>query len=1144
MFFVRKSHSTPVLFILAGMLLVTSCVVDKSYDISPSDIDLSVTLLEDGLTVPIGSSEKISLGDLINSAGEGINDFIETGSNGELILKYEGSTSLNDQLSDLDLKDMAVIDGVSFNEDFTYNIGDFDPDNFKIDGSEYDIKAKFDGLDLLSIKTSSISTSADNLKFQAGLDKLKDVMKDNDDLDLSKKIGNVTHNQTVLKRSEVSDKVAAHPSEKMEIGKDIIDNVTVDKTNVKVEVEGITLHEDVSAVSNLKTDPNAKMVVEMSLTNVFFTEGTAEPKVTLDFSKLFKIKGGSKITIDKNVDNGAMVLKTANGWKVSKTYDVEGLATTSYNGKIVLSEDVVVEGDITLNDLATTKTSFNSTSGDIAMNIKVSFTDLTIVSADLAVKVDPFEKTDNISFGDFEETALPNGIKDVKAVYLDESKPITLKIVPKNLDKLKEKKLDYVFTLDFPNSIKVKDAVNGKLEFSGDLAGGAVEKKIVLQEFTPTVKDGKVSLDANVGVTAKVTPSGLVVDSTNLPSSADEDLSFSVTVEGQPEIKDFLIQLGEYDESMDEMKGEIKIEAEGLGDFSGVHITPEGSPALVVKFNIPTIKGLSLKPGANGVKVVLPNFIVFNGSAIPAAYNFNAADNSIILKDSFPAQLSLPIKELYVKPMIVDGKTMIVGSYSATGSISIPSAEVSQDELQETFGTDIGIVITVPDIKAASISLDDKLSFDIDQKFDLTVKNIPEELVKINEILLDDVYVNMEAAFDGLPNSTPFAVDLTITLPDFISPNVVPIKGNVVNGKLTATPVKLEKLYNIEPVKIKDAKTGEEYNGLKGSIEIKGGLSADGANIDVHQLKSDITASIKASIQNKDGKIALSKASGVFSYDIEQETSLELDTLPDALKGDNLCLDLGDPQLNLDISTNLGIPMSATLELIPYVNGSAVESNKVTLNNVQLPCSEDATKTSVKKYTICKAASSAPAGREFIEANISNLLKQIPDKLTIKIIAGVDPNQTSVLEPSATYTLDIAYGINVPLSFGKDFSFTTDTELDLSGAASVIAMGDFGLKGKVLNDSPLNLSVQLDLLDPDGKVVPQSKSSSINIAGAKTSDFEIFLSPSDKSREIKSAKLTIKVSAIPDVPVKESDCLQFLNLVAVSASGITVNPSK
>ena len=73
MFLVRKSHSTTALVVFAVSLLVTACTVDKSYDINPKDIDLTVTLLEDGLTVPIGSSEKISLGDLINSAGEGVN---------------------------------------------------------------------------------------------------------------------------------------------------------------------------------------------------------------------------------------------------------------------------------------------------------------------------------------------------------------------------------------------------------------------------------------------------------------------------------------------------------------------------------------------------------------------------------------------------------------------------------------------------------------------------------------------------------------------------------------------------------------------------------------------------------------------------------------------------------------------------------------------------------------------------------------------------------------------------------------------------------------------------------------------------------------------------------------------------------------
>lgn len=1140
MFLVRKSHSTTALVVLAVSLLVTACTVDKSYDINPKDIDLTVTLLEDGLTVPIGSSEKISLGDLINSAGEGVNDFIKTGGNGELILSYDGSTSLNDQLAELDLKNMAVIDGVDFSSSFTHKLGDLDADKFKIEGKDYPLTVEFEGMDVLDVKTQPVSVSADNLTFNAGLDKLKDVMNNNEDLNLSSKIGNVSYNQNVLERDKVTNYVTLSPTETIDIPKDVIDKVSLpENTKVAVEVAGITLHNDVNKVSNLKTDPNARMVVEISLSNVFLTAGYAAPDVTLDFTKLFKIAGGSAV----NIKGDEWKLNAANGWKASKSFVVEGLATTEYEGAIQLSESVGVAGDINLEGLQTTKTQFNATNGDIKLDIKVSFKDLKIVSADLGVNVDAFEKTDNISMGNFEETKLPNGIEDVKAIYMDESKPLTLKITPKNLSVLKQANLEYAFTLNFPASIKVKDAVGGKLEFSGDLANGAVEKQIVLQEIKPTVAGGKLTIDADVAVNAKVTPSGVVVDSSKLPSSKDEDLSFAVSVEGTPTISDFQIVLGNYEESI-EISDVLEIDAEGLEDYSGIRIKPEGNPVLSIDCDIPTIKGLSLKPGAEGFKVVLPSFMVFNGSAIPAEYNFNSSDNSITLKSSFPKTINLPVKELYIQPMIVDGKAKVVGNYSAKGGVSIPSAEVSQAELKETFGSKIGLTIKVPEIKAASISLDKDVSVDVNQKYTINVKNIPEQLTRIDEVLLDDVYVNLEASFGGLPSSS-VAVDLTVTLPEFISPNVIPVKGNIVDGKLKATPVKLEKLYNIEPGTYKDAE-GVEFLGLQGDIVIAGNISLGGSNIDLSQLKSEISADIKASIQNKDGKIAISKASGVFSYDLEEETSIDLDTLPDALKGDNLGLDFADPQLNLDITTNLGIPMSATLEIIPFVNGAEIEANKVVLSNIALPYSEKPASTSTQKITICKTAASAPAGRTFVEGDINKLLKQIPDKLTIKIKASVDGNKTAVLEPAATYTLDIAYGINVPLTFGKDFFFTTDTELDLSGAASVIGMGDFGIKGKVVNDSPLNLAVEMELMEPDGNKIAQTagKSSTINIAGASTSNVEFYLSPADKSKTVQKAKLTVKVSAIPNVPVKESDCLQFLDMVAVAAGGITVNPSK
>ena len=144
MFPIRKSLLLPALIVSAGLLMATSCQVDQDYDIDPSNIDLSVSVLEDGVTIPLGSTEKISLGSLINAAGEGINDYISTGKDGELILTYNGSTSLNQQLADLKLSEMAVMDGVSFDEEFAYKL-DFDASKFVINKQVFDLKYQFEG---------------------------------------------------------------------------------------------------------------------------------------------------------------------------------------------------------------------------------------------------------------------------------------------------------------------------------------------------------------------------------------------------------------------------------------------------------------------------------------------------------------------------------------------------------------------------------------------------------------------------------------------------------------------------------------------------------------------------------------------------------------------------------------------------------------------------------------------------------------------------------------------------------------------------------------------------------------------------------------------------------------------------------------
>ena len=106
-------------------------------------------------------------------------------------------------------------------------------------------------------------------------------------------------------------------------------------------------------------------------------------------------------------------------------------------------------------------------------------------------------------------------------------------------------------------------------------------------------------------------------------------------------------------------------------------------------------------------------------------------------------------------------------------------------------------------------------------------------------------------------------------------------------------------------------------------------------------------------------------------------------------------------------------------------------------------------------------------------------------------------------------------------------------------------MGEFGIKGKAVNTSPLNLNVEMILLDPDDAVIPQSKSSTIAVKGDSTSDIEFYLSPIDKTKKISKGKLVITVTAIEGIALTKDSSLQLTDLAAVLPEGITYSvPTK
>ena len=1123
----KRLYAPLIMALLAT--LAASCSIDPEYDIDITQVDTEVTLFEEGLNVPIGSTNKIVLGTLLNSTGQNLDDFLKTDASGRLVLTYSGSTSLTDMIAGLDLNSMASLNGISFNKDFSYHIGDVDPDKFTIAAQQFNVSVPFTGVESVDMSLSPVAANLDNLNFKAGLDKYKNVVNGNDNLKLGETIGNLDWEMEMEKKQALQDWGAMLGSDPIAIPAGLLPNLTIEPTNIPVSVPSFKLHDDVTAVPDIQLKSTAKLNVAVRVTNPYIISGEVVPNINLDLSGLLAISGGSVINVSD------LVLNSANGWSNGKSYTITGLATTSYGNTIAINENVALSGNLTINDPVTNGTTLASPN-KMKFEVTISFTDLTIESAAIAVSPISFSHSETITIGNDTPFALPQDIKDVKSVQLDPTKPLHFSITPSNLNRLQSKNLPYTIELDFPEQVKVQGATNGKLSFSGDLATGPCNQDIVIEAFYPDVQNGSATVNAQVGINAEFNATNLVMSSADLPSTASEDIAFAVALNGSPAISDITVTINDIEKTT-EMSDNLEFEIDGAATFGSFVITPEGTPAFVVTCNIPSIPGVDVVTGTEGILVTLPDVFEFNTSSLPASVTFDQTTNSLLIKGQIPASITLPITHLRINPVTVGNVTKIQTGYAVNGKIVIPSADISTSDVQTLSGQEFGIVVDIPQIKAASIALDEALSFNLDETYDMSFDIDTDGLLKqINEVILNDVYFTLSSSFQGLPDlgEGKYYVDLTVGLPSYITPNSIPIKGYVQDGQLSISPVKIEKLSGI------DLSTS---NTVSGDITVKGSISATGSEIDLSSLQSDISVDFQAGIGDANGKITISKASGQFAYDIDQSTSVKLDNVPDMLKQDGFSADLDDPQITLDLSTNMGIVMGGSIELVPLVGGEVQTENKITLDNIVLPYSATAGETATKHYVICKSATTAPAGYEVLEADITKLLTNIPDELQVSIKAGVDAQAISVVEPAASYTYDIAYGITAPLSFGEDFHFTTSAEIDLSSIASFTSYGEFGIKGKVVNDSPINLNVEMVLLDKDDAVIPQSKSSTIAIAGASTSDIEFYLSPTDKTRQIAKGRFDISVTAVPGVALKETSSLQLTDLVAVLPEGVSYKPS-
>ena len=282
----------------------------------------------------------------------------------------------------------------------------------------------------------------------------------------------------------------------------------------------------------------------------------------------------------------------------------------------------------------------------------------------------------------------------------------------------------------------------------------------------------------------------------------------------------------------------------------------------------------------------------------------------------------------------------------------------------------------------------------------------------------------------------------------------------------------------------------------------------------------------------------------------QQNITLELSDLTGAF-GDKLevTLDLHNPFLKFDLTTNLGIPAAVQATIVPWKGNQAKTENQVQVN-LTMEAAPSATQTSTMKYFIASHDEGREAGYTYVNADIASLIKLMPDSVRVTFDVTTIDTQTAVLEPSATYNFNVKYEVGVPLQVGPDFRLALRDTLEIGSVGKYLALAEaVAVTGAVENSLPLNLKMVVGFTDENNNAIALAQAAEQAIAAgnldgsATTTPLDVEVKFADKNTAQNVAKVVLSfeiTSGGVARAVKESDYVKA-RIAAGLRGGITVD---
>lgn len=1103
---------TGALCLAALVVSVPSCEVDELYSSENiQSADTEMTLFQNGLEIPLGSTAKLRVDSILKATGlmtDSLSKYLKVTEDGSYLIQYADTYVLDSTLASLGLSDLDI-DGVSVSENFSFEVGEINADDLKVAAKEFGKEVIVDDLteDLNSLKIDPINESISEKAGIAGVS-----------YDFAINFQPVSTNNTLLTKSTMTSLAAVMPNSEFSIPSEY--TPMVELPNKTITVDPVTLPSQIKKLNEVVLKSSAKIRVAISVENCILVDGQIYPNGKINLGGLITVGGASEI------DLADFTIKKDNNFTATKDY-----AVTSVNAaKLSQSNEISVYGTASIGYATASKEYIAEMAGDMKLKVEVSFIDCELdhvvceinpynfnTNKDIDITVDPVE--------------LPEQVKSVKNVTFDAGSNLVLTVQAKNAANVTGLGAHANITVEFPASMHVSgEGISaGKLIVNNADITVPVTRTIHLDSIDlPAPTDGKVGYSAVIKTSAEAVADG-TVNSKDIPATAADDIELVASFTGNINVADYAVRINPISEEVEVGPEIIHFDlTDAVGDFGSFTVIPKGSPKLRLDIVIPDTGGLDISTG-DGIVVSLPDMVVF--SSVPSALNYNATAHSITIKDLVTASYDLPIEKLIITPTKdSEGKYVAESEYGVHGTISIPESDVNKTTAEKLSGAKFRVVATIPEIAAESIQME-TLSFDVSesQTFELLdASTLPEQLISISDIELDGNFIDLAIELNGLPDigTGKYMTDLTVKLPEFIDPKQIVINQEIVDGKLNVH----QALNKLDLSGFDFPTLRAEGKAITDSIVIKGKVYADNPSVDLATISQTVTGKVDAKVGDANAKISIKSVTGKVDYNIDFETGIALAELLgglDQLEG--LTLDLPLVSAKLDITSDLSLPLDAKA----VISAEGITPTEIV---VLFPFSTDGnlvTKNNAFDLDL----------NPYVQA------KPIPDSLKFAINGKVDKTKDTYLELDKEYHATVDYSLELPIQLGENFKVESCDTISLGEAGQYIGQASVGLRGSVESTLPLGVELELQLLSKNETtgiytMVPMKNESKLDIAPNATTPVQIDIIPAVSENAPKVTDLRLKFSITSNgEALNENDFLQA-KLSAVIPEGITIDPFK